>query len=146
MTSFTLSETYPHSKEKIFAAFARADTLAQWIAPMDDMPTTVEKLDFTPEGQFRIAFGVGSDVFHLNGQFLVIEAHDRLSFTWIWQAPAPHANVESHVTVTLKAVGSKTEMTLIHSRLNAVGMVDRHRSGWLGSFARLNKTLQENKL
>nr|WP_255698865.1 SRPBCC domain-containing protein [Yoonia sp. I 8.24] len=141
-----MSETFPHAKEKIFAAFMRADALVQWIAPTDDMPTTVEKLDFVPEGGFRIAFKVGDDVLHLNGQFLVIQAHDHLSFTWVWEAPAPHANVESHVSISLNTLGSKTEMTLTHSRLDAAGMADRHRSGWLGCFARLNKTLKEDTL
>jgi uncharacterized protein YndB with AHSA1/START domain len=146
MTSFTVSESYPHPKEKVFEAFATADALAQWIAPMDGMPTTVEALNFVPEGRFRIAFDVGGEILHLAGQFMVIQAYDNLSFTWVWQPPAPHANVESHVAVSLRETGSITELTLTHNRLFAPGMSDRHRAGWLNCFSRLQQVLKENSI
>lgn len=145
MTSFTVSETFSHPKERVFAAFASANALVAWIAPMDGMPTTIDAFDFTPEGRFRIAFDIAGEIHHLAGQFMTIHAHENLSFTWVWQAPAPHANVESHVAVSLKDVGSNTELTLTHSRLDAPGMSDRHRAGWLNCFSRLHQALKENK-
>lgn len=143
MTSFTLAETYPHPLEKVFGAFATADALARWIAPMDGMPTTVNAFDFAVEGRFNIAFEVGPDVHQLLGQFLVIDAYTDLSFTWVWQPPAPHANVESHVAVSLNAVAAGTALTLTHSRLDAPGMDERHQSGWLNCFTRLHTYLKE---
>ncbi len=143
MTSFTVSETFPHSKEKVFAAFATASVLAQWIAPLDEMPTTVEVFEFVPEGRFRIAFDVGDKIHHLAGQFMVIQAYDNLSFTWVWQPPAPHANVESHVAISLRETGSNTELSLTHSQLYDPGMSDRHRAGWLNCFLRLQQLLKE---
>ncbi len=143
MTSFTVSETFSHSKEKVFAAFATARAFAKWIAPLDGMPTNVERLDFAPEGRFRIAFEVGHEVYHLEGQFLIIQAYDSLSFTWVWLPPSPHANVESHVAVSFKEIGASTKLTLTHSQLNAPGMSDRHREGWRNCFSRLQQFLKE---
>lgn len=143
MTSFTVSETFSHPKEKVFSAFATARAFAQWIAPLDGMSTTVERLDFTPEGRFRIAFDVGDEIYYLTGQFLVIQAYDNLNFTWVWQPPSPHANVESYVVVSFKETGASTELTLTHSQLYAPGMNDRHREGWRNCFSRLQQFLKE---
>ena len=143
MDQLTLSETFAHPKEKVFAAFAQAEKLARWIAPLDEMGTNIESFDFSPEGWFQIAFEFQGDLMRLKGQFLIIDPFDRLSFSWIWQQPAPHADVESHVLVSLQQTDDGTNLTLTHSRLNAPGMLERHRAGWLGSFQRLQSEFKE---
>jgi len=143
MNQFTMTETFPHPKEKVFNAFAAPDKLVRWIAPMDEMGTTIEEFEFVTEGWFKIAFDLGGNILRLSGQFLSIEAHDRISFTWIWQDPAPHAGVESHVLVELSQTGANTCLTLTHTRLDAPGMLERHREGWQGSFFRLRRDFKE---
>ena len=114
---------------------------------MDDMPTEVGHFHFAPEGRFEITFDTGTDRLQLAGQFLRIQPVDALSFTWMWQPPAPHSDVESLVTVTLAEDGPEsrpaTRLTLTHSQLDAPGMAERHRAGWRGSFTRLHRYLEE---
>jgi hypothetical protein len=45
--------------------------------------------------------------------------------------------------VSLKGIGTGTELTPTHSRLEAPGMDDRHNAGWHGSFSRLAKYLED---
>jgi len=143
MSSLTLTKTFAHPKEKVFAAFATARALAQWIAPMDNMVARVEVFQFAPGGRLRIFFDVAAETHPLEGQFLRIEAHDALSFTWVWRSPAPHADVESHVAVSLRDIATGTELKLVHSRLDAPGMSDRHSAGWQGCFSRLATYLED---
>ena len=144
MSQITLAEVYPHPQHKVFAAFATADALAQWIAPSDDMPTHVEIFDFKPERHFRIGFTVDDSAFYLTGQFLTIRPHHAISFTWMWEPPAPHAGIDSHVSVMLTQQDDGTKLTLTHSRLDAEGMSERHSTGWTISLTRLRRLLKEN--
>ena len=63
--------------------------------------------------------------------------NSRLVFTWVWQ----HDKQETLVTLSFRALGKRTEMTLLHQHFANAERRDSHQHGWGGSFERLAELL-----
>ncbi|MEO9600780.1 SRPBCC domain-containing protein [Parasphingorhabdus sp.] len=138
-STVALTRTYNHPRNKVFNAFSSAEALAQWLSPSDAIHMSVHKFNFIIEGGYEYGFEVpGEGELRLTGQFLEIKPPDRLSFSWQWQEPDPHAGIDSHVLVEFFDDPVGTRLSLTHTRLDGAGMTQRHRSGWEGSLHRLD--------
>ncbi|MSP46360.1 MAG: SRPBCC domain-containing protein [Xanthobacteraceae bacterium] len=62
--------------------------------------------------------------------------NEKLVFTWAWKSTPER---ESLVTVTLKADGAGTIMTLLHEQFFDADARDRHQNGWTGAIDKLEK-------
>ncbi len=142
--SLLLRRSYPHSRERVFEAFAQADALAMWLAPSPNIKTQVCGLEFAVGGSYRFKFTLpdGNDAYVV-GQYLAIERPERLSFSWNWEPPDAHAGIESVVTVTFANKSGETEVTLAHEMLTAAGMKARHTQGWNAALSRLAHSLSQ---
>lgn len=125
-------------REKVFAAWLDAESLAHWMRPMDVTHATVT-VDPRVGGGFRIvmegsAAGGGNE--H-KGEYLTIEPPSLLSFTWISRATDHQPTV---VTIEFHERGSGTELVLTHRRL-ASKAVEGHRRGWTDIVRLLEETL-----
>ena len=54
-------------------------------------------------------------------------------FTWAWE----HEGHETLVTLTFRAVGKGTEMTMLHENFQNADRRDSHNNGWTKSFEQL---------
>ena len=79
----------------------------------------------------------------LRGVFKGIDSPSKLVFTWQWQREGGMEGMgeETIVTVLLKDMGGKTEMTLTHELPNKESR-DNHEMGWVSSFVRLESVLR----
>ena len=75
----------------------------------------------------------------VGGVYREIVPPERLVFTWAWEddALSHRAGHETLVTVSLRALGNRTELTLAARTLRQRGSRDSHGHGWNGSFDRL---------
>lgn len=141
-STVVLTRTFGHSRQKVFDAFRSAEALAQWLAPSDAIHMSVHKFDFVVEGGYEYGFTVpGDGELRLAGRFLEISPPDRLSFSWQWQEPDPHAGIDSHVIVEFFDDPNGTRLSLTHTQLDSDGMTKRHNAGWEGSLHRLEAHL-----
>jgi uncharacterized protein YndB with AHSA1/START domain len=115
----------PVPRERVFAAWLDAASLARWMRPTG-MADAMAEVDPRVGGKFRIVMVRGREKFEHTGEYLTIQPPARLSFTWISQATDLRP---TEVTIEFEERQGGTELVLTHRRLPAA-QVDSHRSGW----------------
>lgn len=127
--------------EKVFAAFSDAKLVAQWLRPAPDVKLTVLALDFKPGGAYRFAYDTpDGQRMCVGGVYRQIEPPSRIVFSWLIDAPDPHAGIDSDVTVQLSARGDRTEL-YIHHAFRRADADARHEQGWHGALTLLEPLL-----
>jgi uncharacterized protein YndB with AHSA1/START domain len=140
----------------LYRAWTDAGELARWLGP-PGVEAEILEMDARVGGRYRIAMhrpdGGVTSVF---GTYREMTPGERLSFTWEWEkkdlACQPGAAGGSPmagatlVTVTFRAQGRRTEMTLHQGRLATAEARDSHAHGWTGSFERLAARLASSSL
>jgi uncharacterized protein YndB with AHSA1/START domain len=135
-----LSRIFDAPRERVFAAWAEREQFVQWMCPPG---VTIEQceIDAQPGHAWRIkGLDENGRVFASSGKYLEVERPERLAFTWAHHADGDYANPRGHETtvrIEFRAVGSKTELTLIHGPFADASSTERHREGWTGSFDKL---------
>ena len=94
-------------------------------------------------GRYRITMRLSDgSVIPVAGVFKTIDVPRTLAFTWGWEGDASR---ESLVTITLRAKGDKTELTLRQEGLGSVSNRDDHGKGWNGTLNKLVAYLASGK-
>ncbi|OGT58621.1 MAG: hypothetical protein A3E01_03920 [Gammaproteobacteria bacterium RIFCSPHIGHO2_12_FULL_63_22] len=119
-------------REVLFNAWLDAASLAAWLRPFDTIESKVT-MDPVEGGAFGIVMRTpGGDVPH-HGEFIVIDPHKRLVFTWISEHTYGKASL---VTVDFLASGKSTEIVLTHEQLPEEKM-QAHNGGWTSGLEKL---------
>ncbi len=140
--SLTVRRLITAERRSVFAAFASADALSTWFSPSADIAIELLAFDFTPQGRFSLRYTMpdGSQPV-VNGVYEAIEPPERIVFSWIWEAPDPHADVPTRVVVTFRETAGRTDVELIHQRLPKAAC-ERHSAGWQATLERLEPAPQ----
>lgn len=128
----------PVPRERVFAAWLDAASLAQWMRPKGTTDARVE-VDPRVGGKFRIVMLQGREEFEHTGEYLVIHPPTRLSFTWISKATDHQA---TEVTVEFLEREGGTDVVLTHRRLPPA-QLESHRGGWSSIFLGLEERLMQ---
>ena len=132
--SLTLKRRLNAPPAKVYAAWTDPTQIKRWFGP-----TQVEALsaaaDVRVGGRYRIVMrGSDGEEHDVSGVYREVVPNEKLVFTWAWRTTPER---ESLVTVTLKADGSGTILTLTHEQFFDEPARDRHRSGWTGALDKL---------
>jgi uncharacterized protein YndB with AHSA1/START domain len=125
----------PHSPEKVWRALTDPVLLAEWLLPVVDL-----ELEREARFTFKAPPQPGWDG-TVNCRFLEIEAHRKLSYTWVV------GDIDTVVTFTLAPTASGTRLILVQSgfkpeqRRNFAGA----RYGWKMMGERLVDLLARNR-
>jgi uncharacterized protein YndB with AHSA1/START domain len=130
------------SAEKVFAAFADAALVAQWLRPSPEVVLTVLEFDFREGGAYRFAYDVpdGRRMI-VGGIYRSIERPTRIVFSWLIEPPDEHAGIDSEVTVSLVSSGNTTELMIRHAKFERTDADARHTEGWHGALDLLDSML-----
>jgi uncharacterized protein YndB with AHSA1/START domain len=146
--ALAITRTLDAPREAVFAAWTDPAQFTRWMGP-GDVHVEVTALDAREGGQYRILMhGIPGGGHHaVRGTYRVVEPPSRLVFTWAWEQDAATKQLghESLVTVTLRPVGSRTELTLRHEKFDSAASRDSHNGGWEGVFPKLEKFLKEGR-
>lgn len=144
-----LQHLYEAIPEQVFDAWSDPEVLGKWFGPHSHN-CKVEEFDFTEGGQYQIRMiPVGEDADCAGdttqdsvcaGQFVEIIPNERIVMTFDWiENGAPMG--DTLLTIELRPVGTKTELSLTHERLPDKQLRDAHESGWQGSLECLEEYL-----
>jgi len=140
-TSLTLTRSFDAAPEALFQAWIDPVQVARWIGPRR-MTAVVEKMEAREGGSYRIAMHEADGTAHtVQGAYREFAPPARLVFTWAWLAESGKPGHESLVTIELRPIGKKTEMTLHHERFESKERRDSHSHGWGESFDKLAEAL-----
>jgi uncharacterized protein YndB with AHSA1/START domain len=121
-----------HPPEKVWRALTEPALLAEWLLPVVDFelqPAAAFTLKAPPQPGWD---GI------VNGRFLEIEAHRKLSYSWVV------GDIDTVVTFTLTATASGTRLSLVHSgfRADQKKNLGGARYGWKMMSAKLVDLLE----
>src|SRR3569623_888960 len=80
-----LTRQFKAPRERVFAAFASANMLCQWLGPKDGKVLGCE-VDFKVGGKYRYAFNsTQMGDMAVNGEYREITPPSKIVFTWQWE-------------------------------------------------------------
>jgi uncharacterized protein YndB with AHSA1/START domain len=110
----------------VYAAWLTREEFEAWIGPKG-VRCDVPLLEPRVGGAYRLTMHLADGgTIKVAGEFKALETAKRLVFTWGMEGEAR----ETLVTVALRDVGCKTELTLRHEGLPTAANRDGHRGGW----------------
>ena len=111
--------------------------LRRFISPGEGTSTLRAETDPRVGGRYDIVMHNEMGEIPHWGEYREIDRPNRLSFTW----NSPHAVPDSLVTLTFRAVGDETEVTLIHDRFPSEASRAGHEGGWTSILQALDEAL-----
>ena len=142
-----LRNEFPHPVQHVFNAFASADAIGQWFAPHESIKTNVTEFNFTEGGEYRMEFTLPDGITtSLSGTFQTINSPAHIVFSFCWEKPDPHADINTIVTIDLIEKGEYTEIIISHIKFKDDEMRKRHTDGWQGTLSRLGEYLEKTKI
>jgi uncharacterized protein YndB with AHSA1/START domain len=138
--SVTLKRRLKATPEKVFAAWTDPEKIVRWFGPAETMDGSVRaEMDVRVGGSYRVRFQTADGEKHeVGGTYQEVVANQRLVFSWAWHTTPER---ESLVTLTLKADGDGTMLTLHHARFFDQKARDGHERGWTGTMDKLDRYL-----
>ena len=136
--SLTLKRRLKAPAEKVFSAWTDPEKIVRWFGPAETTDGSVRAdMDVRVGGRYRLSFKTADGEYHeVGGIYREVVPGERLVFSWAWHSTPER---ESLVTITLKADGAGTLLTLHHERFFDQKARDGHERGWTGTLDRLER-------
>lgn len=132
-------------RERVFDAWVVEDNFIQWMCPPNVHVDEVT-LDVRPGGAWCLrGRNETKGNFLTSGTYVEVKRPERLVFTWAHHATDDLASPRGHETTVhleFRALGDKTELTLIHGPFADEPSVKAHNQGWDGSLDKLDSYLR----
>jgi uncharacterized protein YndB with AHSA1/START domain len=132
------------SRERVFDAWVVQENFIQWMCPPNVHVDEV-KLDSRPGGAWHLRGRNATRNVVTSGTYVEVVRPERLVFTWAHHATEDTASPRGHETTVrleFRALGDKTEMTLIQGPFADTPSCNAHFEGWTGSFGKLETYLR----
>ena len=139
--SLTITRHFAASPGQVFDAWL-TETWSKWIGPRD-IRSEVTLHEPKVGGRYRILMHRPDGVkMAVSGIYRTIERPSKLVFTWKWDDGAS----ETLVTLTFRAAGKGTDMTLLHEGFPDADRRDRHVDGWNNTLGKLVELLAKGAM
>ena len=126
-------------RARIFSAWCRPELMAQWFFPAPGWRADVTA-DVRVGGRYRVAMRDPAGGVHVQeGAYTAVEPDSRLAFTWTCLELGV---ADSVVTVELREVGGKTELTISHELPDDATILREHEGGWKGCLESLARYIE----
>jgi len=123
---------------RVFAAWCRPELMAQWFFPAPGWRAEV-MADVRVGGRYRVAMYDPAGGVHVQeGAYASIEPDSRLVFSWTCLELGV---ADSLVTVELRDLGERTELTISHELPDDAAILREHEGGWKGCLESLARHL-----
>ena len=138
-----ISRVFDAPRERVFDAWTKQEQFVQWMCP-PGVEITLCEIDMRRGGAWRIDGRSSDGVFSSSGVYLDVLRPERLVFSWAHHADGDFNRWRGHETtvrVELRALGSRTEVTLVHGPFEDAEGFGCLQRGWDGTFGKLETFL-----
>jgi uncharacterized protein YndB with AHSA1/START domain len=136
--SLTIKRRFNAPPAKVFAAWTDAEKMKAWMGPGRVFAKRTE-CDPRTGGHYRIVMVAPSgEEYDISGEFREVIANEKLVYTWHGTLTP---QLETLITVTFKADGDGTLLTLTHEWFSDEVARDSHTNGWNGALDKLETYL-----
>lgn len=141
-TTLVITRIFDAPLERVYRAWSDLEETSKWLGP-GGWNGRMKSADMRPGGSYRIEMKhTDGDEVCAVGTYREVVPRERLVYTWAWLDADGEPGLETLVTVTFRAVGKKTEITLKHEGFAEKQARDNHESGWNGCLDKLAAYLQ----
>ncbi|HZP76080.1 MAG TPA: SRPBCC domain-containing protein [Pseudolabrys sp.] len=134
--SLTLKRRLDAPPQTVYAAWTEPQQLMRWFGPPQAEMLSAQT-DVRQGGRFRMVFRSPDGEEHdVRGVYREAVANEKLVMTWGWRTMPER---ESPLTITLKADGEGTILTLLHEQFFDEAARDQHSYGWSGALDKLER-------
>jgi uncharacterized protein YndB with AHSA1/START domain len=138
--SVVIERLVPAPPRVVFDAWLDPRALQRFMCAGPGVTVTSAQSDPRVGGKFLIVMHVGGQDLEHSGEYLEIEPHRRLSFTWL----SIYAGEGSRVTLQFaEAENGRTRLTLEHVGLAEIHR-DKHHDGWSHILTELSTLTQKS--
>lgn len=147
--TIALTRVYDAPRERVFAAWTRAEHLAGWFAP-GSYTVPVCEIDPQPGGAFRVCMRSpeGKDAW-VRGVFHEVRAPERLVMVFSFDDAKAGGRLEEEIGVALAEDGARTRLTLTVTARGVGGEAERMLEGmqesWARTVTRLDSQVKPNR-
>ena len=128
-------------RQLVYDAHTKPELVQKWQTGYPGWDMSVCEMDVRVGGRYRIAMQPPEgDVFHLRGEFRVVEPPHRLDYTFVWEPPDPDDR-ETLVSLRFHAVPEGTLIALDQGTFATEARLELHRAGWTDTLERLESFL-----
>jgi uncharacterized protein YndB with AHSA1/START domain len=141
-TALSITRIFDAPRERVFKAWTDPAEVCRWMGP-GNWSCTLKSSDLRAGGGYTIEMKhADGDEMAVTGIFREVVAPEKLVYSWAWRGEDGKPGPESLVTVTFRAVGRKTELTVRHEGFDGKESRDAHMGGWNGALDKLVEFLQ----
>lgn len=138
--------TIPHPRQKLFDMFSQAEVLSKWFSPSADIHLEILEFKFEPGGRYRFRYQMPDGrAPTVGGLYREIVEHERISVSWVWEAPDPLAGIPMEVTFEFFPAGTGTEIVVTHEKLPSDTACSIHEDGWERALDSLQHFIAESE-
>jgi uncharacterized protein YndB with AHSA1/START domain len=137
MIELRLGVTVEAPRQRVWEALVDPEQVARWWGPAGfTMPAA--ELDARVGGVYRFTMQPPEgEAFLVEGEFLVVEPPERLSYTFRYDRPDPD-DQETVATLTLLEAGDATRIELVQGPFRTEARRELHDAGWSDTLDRLS--------
>ena len=141
-TALSITRVFDAPRDRVWRAWSDPIEASKWLGP-GGWTGTYKSSNMNPGGRYTIEMRhEDGDLMVAEGVFREVVPMAKLVYTWAWRGDDGKPGRETLVTVTFKAVGYKTELTLRHEGFDSKEATDNHEAGWNGCFDKLVEFLK----
>ena len=141
MLSLEIKRVFQASTQRVYEAWTQADQLKAWHCPAG-MTVSFAQCDPKVGGRYVVNMVDADGQDHrAAGEYIELVPASKIVLTWNWEIGGGGAG-EMLVTVLLKSISAdRSEITLIHERLEDDASRLDHMGGWTGALDHLEDHL-----
>ncbi len=133
-TTLIVTRLFDAPPARVFNAWLKREEWQAWIGP-EGVQCEVPLLEPQVGGKYRINMRLtDGNLIPVAGVFQTIDPPNTLVFTWGWDGDPSRTSV---ITLSFRAKGNQTELTLVQEGLGTVANRDGHNKGWNSALNKL---------
>jgi len=133
--TLVITRTFDAPIDRVFDAWMTREQWQSWVGP-EGINCEVPLLEPHVGGRYRVDMRMSTgEMLPVSGVYREIVRPTRIVFTWGWEGRGP----ETLVTISLRDVSGKTELTLRHEGLLTAENRDGHDKGWNSALNKLGR-------
>ena len=115
-------------RERIFELWTDPEAITHWFGGESTVVEQVE-IDLRVGGEYSITVREEEGYSVVSGEFLFVEAPERLVYTWTMRGPVLESG-ENVVRVAFRSLGDQTEILITHGPFEEPDVQNAHQQGW----------------
>tara|TARA_R110000868_G_scaffold2793_5_gene19321 strand:- start:2787 stop:3269 length:483 start_codon:yes stop_codon:yes gene_type:complete len=132
--SLTIKRRIKADPAAVFAAWTDAEKIKHWWGP-DGMTAFLAEIEPRVGGRFHLVMkGTDGEVNDANGVFKEFVPNEKFVMSWYWITTPERV---SQLSITVKADGNETILTLLHEQFADEAARDGHNRGWTQALDKL---------